>query len=71
MGVTLLACGMSYSAGTLAQTQTPLRPPGAGTAVAQPPLLSGGASIDLAVPLYQSRVVTVSTPANQIGRAHV
>jgi pilus assembly protein CpaC len=70
MGVTLLVCGMSFSAGTLAQTQTPLRPPGAGTAVAQPPLLSGGASIDLAVPLYQSRVVTVSTPANRVSVAN-
>lgn len=70
MGVTLLACGLSYSAGTLAQTQAPLRPPGAGTAVAQPPLLSGGASIDLAVPLYQSRVVTVITPANRVSVAN-
>ncbi len=70
MGVTLLACGMSYSAGTLAQTQSPLRPPGAGTAIAQPPLLSGGASIDLAVPLYQSRVVTVITPANRVSVAN-
>jgi pilus assembly protein CpaC len=70
MGVTLLACGMSYSAGTLAQTQPPLRPPGGGTAIAQPPLLSGGASIDLAVPLYQSRVVTVITPANRVSVAN-
>jgi pilus assembly protein CpaC len=61
---------MSYSAGTLAQTQAPLRPPGSGTAVAQPPLLSGGASIDLAVPLYQSRVVTVITPANRVSVAN-
>jgi Flp pilus assembly secretin CpaC len=59
-----------YSAGTLAQTQAPLRPPGGGTAVAQPPLLSGGASIDLAVPLYQSRVVTVITPANRVSVAN-
>jgi len=70
MAVTLLACGMSYSAGTLAQTQAPLRPPGSGTAVTQPPLLSGGASIDLAVPLYQSRVVTVITPANRVSVAN-
>jgi pilus assembly protein CpaC len=70
MGVTLLACGMSYGAGTFAQTPAPLRPPGGGTAVAQPPLLSGGASIDLAVPLYQSRVVTVITPANRVSVAN-
>src|ERR1700692_1071902 len=39
-------------------------------ALAQPPLLSGGASIDLAVPLYQSRVVTVVTAANRVSVAN-
>jgi pilus assembly protein CpaC len=70
MGLTLLASGLICSTGALAQAQAPLRPPGGGTAVAQPPLLSGGASIDLAVPVYQSRVVTVSTPANRVSVAN-
>jgi pilus assembly protein CpaC len=70
MGLTLLASGLICSTGTLAQAQAPLRPPGTGTAVAQPPLLSGGASIDLAVPQFQSRVVTVSTPANRVSVAN-
>lgn len=70
MGITFLAWGMGYGASTLAQTQAPLRPPGSGTAVAQPPLLSSGASIDLAVPLYQSRVVTVITPASRVSVAN-
>src|SRR5260370_41667302 len=70
MGLTLLASGLICSTGTVAQAAAPLRPPGPGTAVAQPPLLSGGASIDLAVPLYQSRVVTVSTPANRVSVAN-
>jgi pilus assembly protein CpaC len=69
MGLTLIASGLIGSADTLAQTPA-LRPPGGGTAVAQPPLLSGGASIDLAVPLYQSRVVTVITPANRVSVAN-
>lgn len=69
MSLTLLASGLICSSGAPAQAQAPLRPPGAGTAVTQPPLLSGGASIDLAVPLYQSRVVTVSTPANRVSVA--
>jgi len=69
MGLTLLASGLICSADTLAQTPAP-RAPGGGTAVAQPPLLSGGASIDLAVPLYQSRVVTVITPANRVSVAN-
>src|SRR6266702_8896922 len=68
MGLTLLASGLICSADTLAQTPA-LRPP-AGRAVAQPPLLAGGASIDLAVPLYQSRVVTVITPANRVSVAN-
>jgi pilus assembly protein CpaC len=70
MGLTLLASGLICSEATVAQTPPPLRPTGAGAAVAQPPLLSGGASIDLAVPLYQSRVVTVSTPANRVSVAN-
>jgi pilus assembly protein CpaC len=57
------------SGAAVAQTLPPvpvLRPP----AVAQPPLLSGGATIDLAVPLYQSRVVTVVTAANRVSVAN-
>ena len=71
----LLASGLIYSVAGVAQTQGPApgsqpplsvpRPP----AIAQPPLLSGGASIDLAVPLYQSRVVSVLTPANRVSVA--
>jgi len=63
LGLMLLVSGLVGSAGTLAQTPAP-------RAVAQPPLLSGGASIDLAVPLYQSRVVTVITPANRVSVAN-
>jgi pilus assembly protein CpaC len=51
-----------------AQT-TQLKPPPI-RAVAQPPLLAGGASIDLAVPLYQSRVVTVVNPAQRVSVAN-
>ncbi|HEY1313360.1 MAG TPA: pilus assembly protein N-terminal domain-containing protein, partial [Steroidobacteraceae bacterium] len=51
-----------------AQTQQ-LKPPPI-RAVAQPPLLAGGASIDLAVPLYQSRVVTVVNPAQRVSVAN-
>jgi len=65
LGLTLLASGSICSPDASAQTPAP-RPPG----VAQPPLLSGGASIDLAVPLYQSRVVTVITPANRVSVAN-
>jgi len=65
LGLTLLASGSICSPDARAQTPAP-RPPG----VAQPPLLSGGASIDLAVPLYQSRVVTVITPANRVSVAN-
>src|SRR5712691_11198614 len=50
--------------------QTPLRPSPSAKAIAQPPLLAGGASIDLVVPLYQSRVVTVVTPANRVSVAN-
>ena len=70
LGAALFAFGLIWSSDTFAQTPAPLRPPGGGTAVAQPPLLSGGASIDLAVPLYQSRVVTVITPANRVSVAN-
>lgn len=56
-----LICGSAY-----AQTPAPVpRPP----AVAQPPLVSGGAAIDLAVPLYQSKVVAVAAAANRISVA--
>jgi pilus assembly protein CpaC len=51
----------------MAQPLAPLtRPP----AITQPPLLSGGATIDLAVPLYQSRVVTVLVAANRVSVAN-
>lgn len=69
LGLMLLASGFLCSAATLAQAPVP-HLPGGGTAVAQPPLLSGGASIDLVVPLYQSRVVTVITPANRVSVAN-
>ncbi len=55
-------------AAATAQTRAPAV--GGNSAVAEPPLLSGGASIDLAVPLYQSRVVTVVTPANRVSVAN-
>jgi len=35
-----------------------------------PPIRAGGASIDLAVPLYQSRVVTVVNPAQRVSVAN-
>jgi pilus assembly protein CpaC len=67
----LLASGLICSAGAFAQNQAPPpRPPLAPKAVSQPPLLSGGASIELAVPLYQSRVVTVVTPATRVSVAN-
>jgi len=69
-GVMLLTSGVICNVDTLAQTQTPPRPLVAPKAFTQPPLLGGGASIDLAVPLYQSRVVTVLTPANRVSVAN-
>jgi pilus assembly protein CpaC len=69
MGLTFLGSGLVFAADTFAQTPAP-PPPGIARAVAQPPLLAGGASIDLAVPLYQSRVVTVVTPANRVSVAN-
>src|SRR6266851_1500262 len=68
--VMLLTTGLICNVDTLAQTQTPPRPLTATKAITQPPLLAGGASIDLAVPLYQSRVVTVLTPANRVSVAN-
>jgi pilus assembly protein CpaC len=59
-----LLCGATAPA----QTLTPL--PVSQSAIAQPPLLHGGASIDLAVPLFQSRVVTVARPANRVSVAN-
>jgi pilus assembly protein CpaC len=35
-------------------------------AVSQPPFISGGGSIELVVPLFKSRVVTVDQPANRV-----
>ncbi len=69
-GAMLLTSGLICNVDTLAQTQTPPRPLVAPKAFTQPPLLGGGASIDLAVPLYQSRVVTVLTPANRVSVAN-
>src|SRR6185312_12432351 len=66
--VMLLASGLTCNLGSLAQT--PPRPLAAPKAITQPTLLAGGASIDLAVPLYQSRVVTVITPANRVSVAN-
>ncbi len=68
--VMLLTTGLICNVDTLAQTQTPPRPLTATKAITQPPLLAGGASIDLAVPLYQSRVVTVLTPAFRVSVAN-
>ena len=64
----LLVSTLSCSTAGVAQTLTPL--PASQSAVAQPPLLHGGASIDLAVPLFQSRVVTVSRPAYRVSVAN-
>src|SRR5882757_6929697 len=69
-GVTLLTSGLICNVDTLAQTPTPPRALSPSKAITQPPLLTGGASIDLAVPLYQSRVVTVVTPANRVSVAN-
>jgi len=66
----LVASSLLCNAAVFSQTQTPLRPPVAQKAITQPPLLAGGASIDLVVPLYQSRVVTVITPANRVSVAN-
>ena len=60
--------GSLYYVDANAQAQQ-LKPPPI-RAVAQPPLLAGGASIDLAVPLYQSRVVTVVNPAQRVSVAN-
>src|SRR5258708_18453758 len=68
--IVLLTTGLICNVDTLAQTQTPPRPLTSPKAITQPPLLGGGASIDLAVPLYQSRVVTVLIPANRVSVAN-
>jgi pilus assembly protein CpaC len=64
----LLVSTLSCSTAAVGQTLTPL--PASQSAIAQPPLLHGGASIDLAVPLFQSRVVTVSRPAARVSVAN-
>jgi pilus assembly protein CpaC len=66
----LFAWSLMGTSAVIAQTQMPPRPLPAPKAVAQPPMLAGGASIDLIVPLYQSRVVTVVTPANRVSVAN-
>jgi pilus assembly protein CpaC len=68
--IVLLAWSLTGISGVIAQTQVPQRLAPVQKAIAQPPLLAGGASIDLAVPLYQSRVVTVVTPANRVSVAN-
>lgn len=55
----------AQSKDTAAPPAAPARKPGV-----QPPLLAGGNSIDLTVPLYHSRVVTVVTPANRVSVAN-
>jgi pilus assembly protein CpaC len=65
---TLLAASLIYSVAANAQTHAPA--PVSRPAVTQPPLLAGGASVDLAVPLYQSRVVTVLVAANRVSVAN-
>jgi pilus assembly protein CpaC len=69
LGTRILLAALGLGLAAVAGAQSKL-PTAAGTAVAQPPLLAGGSSIDLAVPLYQSRVVTVSTPANRVSVAN-
>jgi pilus assembly protein CpaC len=72
MSVGLLVAGLVFGITVSAQTQAPVQPRtpvAAPKAVVQPPLLAGGNSIDLAVPLYHSRVVTVVTPANRVSVA--
>ena len=66
----LIAWSLMGTSGVIAQTQVPPRLAPVQKAIAQPPLLAGGASIDLVVPLYQSRVVTVVTPANRVSVAN-
>jgi pilus assembly protein CpaC len=66
----LLAWSLTGTSVVIAQTQAPQRLAPVTKAIAQPPLLAGGASIDLVVPLYQSRVVTVVTPANRVSVAN-
>ena len=70
MGARLLLAAVGLCLVAAASAQTKLPPVGANKAVVEPPLLSGGASIDLAVPLHQSRVVTVVTPANRVSVAN-
>jgi len=69
LAAALLAWNWIGTSTVIAQAQVPPRLAPA-KAIAQPPLLAGGASIDLAVPLYQSRVVTVVTPANRVSVAN-
>ena len=52
LGWTLVAAG--------AESNAPLR------TVVAPPLVGGGATIDLVVPLYKSRVVTVDVPTSRV-----
>src|SRR3984957_11108642 len=66
----LIAWSLMGTSGVIAQTQVPPRLAPVQKAITQPPFLACGASIDLEVPLYQSRVVTVVTPANRVSVAN-
>lgn len=52
--IAALACAWNVSAQTVR------------TAVTQPPFLSGGGNIELVVPLFKSRVVSLDQPANRV-----
>src|SRR5882757_7167945 len=64
----LLTAGLLCS--LLAFAQTPAPAPGAPPAIEQPPLLAGGSNIDLAVPLFQSRVIKVNVPTTRMSVAN-
>ncbi len=70
LAAAVLLAWLTATSVVVAQSQVPQRLAPATKAIAQPPLLAGGASIDLVVPLYQSRVVTVVTPANRVSVAN-
>ena len=64
----LFAAGLMCSLVTVAQT--PSVAPPANPAVEPTPLLAGGGNIDLAVPLFQSRVVRVTAPTTRMSVAN-
>jgi pilus assembly protein CpaC len=63
-----LVAGLIWSIAAAAQVQVPA--PILAVGVTQPPLLAAGATIDLMVPLYQSRVVAVAAAANRVSVAN-